>query len=377
VSPPGRPKGELPSAQREGKLLHHLMVVAAGTGGHVMPGLAVAEALRDRGWSVSWLGTRIGMERQLIEPRGIAFDAIDFSGLRGKGVKTLLLGGFYLLRALWQSRALIRVRKPRVMFSTGGYVAVPAGMAASTLGVPLVLLNSDAAPLMSTKMLKSLSSAVLCGFDGAAAKMAGKKGVVTGNPVRAEIAQIAPPEQRYAGRSGPLQLLIIGGSLGAQVLNENVPRALALVLSDLHAKVVHQCGAKHIDSVRALYREVGVDAEIVSFMGDMPARYAAADVVVCRSGAITVSELAAAGVASVLVPLVASTTSHQRDNAQYMAANGAAIHLPQSELGPSQLADLLRSLTRDRLLAMAVAARSVGKPDATRMVASVIEKVAA
>ena len=141
-----------------------------------MPGLAVAEALRDRGWSVSWLGTRMGMERQLIEPRGIAFDAIDFSGLRGKGVKTLLLGGFYLLRALWQSRALIRARKPRVMFSTGGYVAVPAGMAASTLGVPLVLLNSDAAPLMSTKMLKPLSSAVLCGFDGAAAKMAGKTG---------------------------------------------------------------------------------------------------------------------------------------------------------------------------------------------------------
>ena len=377
MSPQGRPKGELLSAQREGKLLHHLMVVAAGTGGHVMPGLAVADALRDRGWSVSWLGTRMGMERQLIEPRGIAFDAIDFSSLRGKGVKTLLLGGFYLLRALWQSRALIRARKPRVLFSTGGYVAVPAGMAASTLGVPLVLLNSDAALLMSTKMLKSLATAVLCGFDGAAANAAGEKGVVTGNPVRAEITQIAPPEQRYTGRSGPLQLLVIGGSLGAQVLNENVPRALALVASDLRAKVVHQCGAKHIDSVRALYRDVGVDAEIVSFIGDMPGRYAAADVVVCRSGAITVSELAAAGVASVLVPLVASTTSHQRDNAQYMAANGAAIHLPQSELGPSRLADLLRSLTRDRLLAMAVAARSVGKPDATRMVASVIEKVAA
>lgn len=377
MSPPGRRKSEPLSAQREGKLFHHLMVVAGGTGGHVMPGLAVAEVLRDRGWSVSWLGTRMGMERQLVEPRGITFDAIDFSGLRGKGVKTLLLGGFYLLRALWQSRALIRARKPRVMFSTGGYVAVPAGMAASTLGVPLVLLNSDAAPLMSTKMLKSLSSAVLCGFDGAAAKAAGEKGVVTGNPMRAEIAQIAPPEQRYAGRSGPLQLLVIGGSLGAQVLNENVPRALALVTSDLRAKVVHQCGAKHIDSVRALYREVGVGAEIVAFIGDMPARYAAADVVVCRAGAITVSELAAAGVASVLVPFVASTTSHQRDNAQYMAANGAAIHLPQSELGASRLAELLRSLTRDRLLAMAVAARSIGKPEATQSVAAIIEKVAA
>ncbi len=179
------------------------MVVAAGTGGHVMPGLAVADALRARGWSVSWLGTRAGMERQLVEPRGIAFDAIDFAGLRGKGVKTLLLGGFYLVAgSMAKSRALIRARKPRVMFSTGGYVAVPAGMAASTLGVPLVLLNSDAAPLMSTKMLKSLASAVLCGFDGAAAKAAGDKGLVTGNPVRAEIAQIAIAR---AALRGPLR----------------------------------------------------------------------------------------------------------------------------------------------------------------------------
>ncbi|HVE88233.1 MAG TPA: undecaprenyldiphospho-muramoylpentapeptide beta-N-acetylglucosaminyltransferase [Burkholderiaceae bacterium] len=357
--------------------MNHLMVVAAGTGGHVMPGLAVADALRERGWSVSWLGTRTGMERQLVEPRGIAFDAIDFSGLRGKGVKTLLFGGFHLLRALWQSRALIRARKPRVMFSTGGYVAVPAGMAASTLGVPLVLLNSDAAPLMSTRMLKSWASAVLCGFDGAAAKIAGDKGMVTGNPVRAEIAQIAPPELRYVGRSGPLQLLVIGGSLGAQVLNETVPRALAMVASDLRARVVHQCGAKHIESVRALYREVGVDAEVIAFIDEMPDRYAMADVVVCRAGAITVSELAAAGVASVLVPLVVSTTSHQCANAEFMAAGGAAIHLPQSELSAGKLAELLRSLTRDRLLAMAVAARSIGKPKATQTVAAVIEKVAA
>ena len=377
MSASGGRKGELPTGRCEGKLLHHLMVVAAGTGGHVMPGLAVAEALRDCGWSVSWLGTRVGMERQLVEPRGIAFDAIDFSGLRGKGVKTFLLGGFYLLRALWQSRALIRARKPRVMFSTGGYVAVPAGMAASTLGVPLVLLNSDAAPLMSTKMLKSLASAVLFGFEGAAAKAAGDKGLVTGNPVRAEIAQIASPEQRYVGRSGPLQLLVIGGSLGAQVLNENIPRALALVSSDLRARVVHQCGVQHVDSVRALYQDVGVDAEVLAFIDNMPDRYAKADVVVCRAGAITVSELAAAVVASVLVPLVVSTTSHQRANAEFMAANDAAIHLPPSELSAARLADLVRSLTRDRLLAMASAARSIGKPDATRMVAAVIERVAA
>lgn len=357
--------------------MKHLIVVAAGTGGHVMPGLAVAEALRSRGWSVSWLGTRTGLERQWVEPRGIAFDAIDFSGLRGKGAKTLLLGGFYLLRALWQSRALIRSRKPRAMFSTGGYVAVPAGLAASTLGVPLILLNSDAAPLMSTSMLRPVAAAVLCGFEGSALERAGNKGIVTGNPVRAEIAQIKTPAQRFATRSGPLQLLVIGGSLGARVLNESVPNALAMIRSDLRPKVVHQCGAQHVDAVRSLYSAVGVEAEIVAFIDDMPARYSAADVVVCRAGAITVSELAAAGVASVLVPLVVATTSHQRANAQFMAANDAAIHLPQSELNAPRLAELLTTLTRDRLLAMAHAAHSLGRPDATDRVAAVIEKVAA
>jgi UDP-N-acetylglucosamine--N-acetylmuramyl-(pentapeptide) pyrophosphoryl-undecaprenol N-acetylglucosamine transferase len=357
--------------------MKHLLVVAAGTGGHVMPGLAVAEALRGRGWSVSWLGTRAGMERGLVEPRGIVFDAIDFTGLRGKGLRTLLLGGFALLRALWQSRAVIRRRQPGVVFATGGYVAVPAGMAASSLGVPLVLLNPDAAPLMSTRMLKSLASGVLCGFDGKAAGTAGVKGLVTGNPVRADIARIAPPAQRYAGRDGPLRLLVIGGSLGAQVLNETLPAALALLSPAQRPRVVHQCGAKHMEAVRLAYRNAGVDAEIVPFIDDIAARYAAADVVVCRAGAITVSELAVAGVASVLVPLVVSTTHHQRTNAEFMTAHGAAIHLPQPEATASRIAQLLAELSRPRLQRMAEAARSLGKPDATETVASVIEKVAA
>ena len=357
--------------------MKHLMVVAAGTGGHVMPGLAVAKALGERGWSISWLGTRAGMERQLVEPSNIAFDAVDFVGLRGKGVKALVFGGFYLLRALWQSRAAIRARKPGVMFATGGYVAVPAGMAASSMGVPLVLLNPDAAALMSTRMLKSLANAVLCGFNGQAATAAGKIGLVTGNPIRAEITQIAPPEQRFAGRRGPLQLLVIGGSLGAQILNETVPQALALIPTDLRPIVVHQCGAQHVDSVRARYQALGVKADVIPFIGDMPNRYAAADVVVCRAGAITVSELAAAGVPSVLVPFVVSTTAHQRDNAEFMARHGAAVHLPQSDLSAEKLAELLRALTRDRLLTMAQAARSLGKPNATEMVAAVIERVAA
>lgn len=357
--------------------MKRLMVVAAGTGGHVMPGLAVAGELQRRGWSVSWLGTRTGMERSLVEPRGVAFNAIDFSGLRGKGFKTLLLGGFLLLRALWQSRKIIRSDRPDAVFSTGGYVAVPAGMAASTLGVPVVLLNADAAPLMSTTLLQPLASGVLCGFDGEAARRAGEKGLVTGNPVRPEITAVPPPAQRFLDRSGPLRVLVIGGSLGAQVLNETVPQALARIPALDRPHVVHQCGAAHLDAVRAAYRAAEVEADIVPFIEDIGACYAAADVVLARAGAITVAELAAAGVPSILVPLVVSTTNHQRTNAEFMAARNAAIHLPQSDLTAERLAGLLAGLERPKLLAMAEAARAVGKPRATETVATVIEKVAA
>ena len=357
--------------------MKRLMVVAAGTGGHVMPGLAVAGELQRRGWSVSWLGTRTGMERALVEPHGIAFRAIDFSGLRGKGIKTLVLGGFLLLRAMWQSRKIIRSDKPDAVFSTGGYVAVPAGMAASSLGVPVILLNPDAAPLMSTKLLKPIASGVLCGFDGEAAQKAGAKGLVTGNPVRPEIAAVPVPADRYPGRTGALRLLVIGGSLGAQVLNETVPQALARIPVERRPQVIHQCGAKHLDTVRDAYAKAGVQAKIVTFIDDMASRYAEADLVLARAGAITVTELAAAGVPSILVPLVVSTTHHQRTNAEFMAAKNAAIHLPQGEASAERLAVLLAGLDRTRLQSMAEAARAVGKPKATETVAAVIEKVAA
>jgi UDP-N-acetylglucosamine--N-acetylmuramyl-(pentapeptide) pyrophosphoryl-undecaprenol N-acetylglucosamine transferase len=355
----------------------HLVVVAAGTGGHVMPGLAVAEALRGRGWSVSWLGTKAGMERGLVERHGIAFDAIDFSGLRGKGLKTLLLGGFLLLRALWQSRCLLRARAPKVVFSTGGYVAVPAGLAAASLGLPLVLMNADADTLLSTRLLTPLAAGVLCGFDGGAATAAGDKGLVTGNPVRDEIASIAAPERRFPGRSGPLRLLVVGGSLGARVLNETVPAAVARIAVERRPRLVHQCGAQQLDDVRHAYAAAGVDAEVVPFIDNMARRYSEADVVLCRAGAITVTELAVAGVASVLVPLVVSTTQHQQTNAEFLAARGAALHLPQTELSAERLAGLLESLTRERLVTMAIAARALGRPDSTATVAAVIEKVAA
>jgi UDP-N-acetylglucosamine--N-acetylmuramyl-(pentapeptide) pyrophosphoryl-undecaprenol N-acetylglucosamine transferase len=352
------------------------MVVAAGTGGHVMPGLAVAEALRSRGWTVSWLGTRAGMERSLVEPRGIAFDAIDFGSLRGKGIGTLLLGGFRLLRAMWQSRGAIRSRRPAVVFSTGGYIAVPAGLAASMQSVPLALLNADAAPLLSTRLLRSLAAALFCGFDGTAARLAGERGLVTGNPVRADISALPPPAQRFAGRAGPLKLLVIGGSLGSQVLNETVPAALALLPETERPSVEHQCGGAHAQSTRAAYERAGVAADVLPFIDDMARRYGKADVVICRAGAVTVTELAAAGVASLLVPLVVSTTSHQRSNAEFMAAQGAAVHLPQADLTAERLADALRSLRRDRLLEMANRARALGRPDATRVVADAIEHIA-
>ena len=354
----------------------HLTVVAAGTGGHVMPGLAVAELLRTRGWSVSWLGTRAGMERSLVEPRGIAFEAIDFAGLRGKGLKTLLVGGFQLLRALGQSLQILRRRRSAVVFSTGGYVAVPAGLATALTGAPLVLLNADAAPLLSTRLLRSLAAAICCGFDGGAARLAGAKALVSGNPVRPDIARLEAPATRYAGRTGPLNLLAVGGSLGARVLNETLPAALALLDPAERPNVVHQCGAANAQATRAAYVAAGVGADVLPFIDDIATRYAAADVVICRAGAITVSELCAAGVPAVLVPFVVRTTRHQRSNAQLLAEHDAAIHLPQEDLNAQRLAQTLRALTRERLLVMADNARALGRPDATGVVADAIEHIA-
>jgi UDP-N-acetylglucosamine--N-acetylmuramyl-(pentapeptide) pyrophosphoryl-undecaprenol N-acetylglucosamine transferase len=356
--------------------MKHLLVVAAGTGGHVMPGLAVADELRRRGWTVSWLGTRAGMERRMVEPRGIEFDAIDFTGLRGKGLRTMLFGGFYLLRALWQSRAVMRRRRPAMVFSTGGYVAVPAGLAAGLADAPLTVLNADAAPLLSLRMLASQAAAIFCGFDGEAAQRAGHKGLVTGNPVRADIAALTPPEQRFAGREGPLSLLVVGGSLGSQVLNQTLPAALAAITPLKRPRVVHQCGAAHVEATRAAYQAAGVQADVIPFIDDMAARYEAADVVLCRAGAITVSELCVAGVPAILVPLVVRTTAHQRANAEFMASHGAALHLPQTGLSAATLATTLAGLDRAQLLTMACSAQAIGRPNATRTVADAIEHIA-
>lgn len=355
-----------------------LLIMAAGTGGHVMPGLAIAKAMQARGWTVHWLGTTNGMENRLVPPSGLPMTQLQFSGLRGKGWKHSLLGMFRLVSSTVSAWRLMRALKPQVVLGMGGYVTVPGGWAARVAGVPLALVNADAALLMSNRALVKHARRVLFGFDGGATSLGDMafKARVTGNPVRAEIMNIATPEQRFAQRNGPLHVLVVGGSLGAQVLNATLPKALALLPVEQRPLVTHQSGAQHIDALRAAYAAAGVEANVVSFIDDMARAYAQADVLVCRAGAITVSELATAGVASILVPLVVSTTSHQRDNARWMAEHNAAIHLPQQEMTPQRLAGLLQELTRSRLLTIAQAARELGRPQATETIANELESIA-
>ena len=353
-----------------------LMVMAAGTGGHIMPGLAVADELRGRGWNVTWLGTETGMENRLVPAHGIALDRIGFSGLRGKGLWYAMTGGIRMLNAMRQSLSILRRRKPDAVLGMGGYATVPGGLMAGIANVPLIIHNADATMLLSNRILAPIADCITFGFASLAAKKQGRRAHVTGNPVRAEIAGVPVPDARFRGRSGPLALLVIGGSLGARPLNRVLPDAIAKLDPAERPAIVHQTGAAEADSVRAAYAAAGIAAEVLPFIDDMPARYARADVVLCRAGAITVAELAAAGVGSILVPLTLSTTSHQRDNAAYMHEGNAAIHLPQPEMSAESLAQLLRTLDRPRLLAMANKARALARPDATRQVADLCERVA-
>ncbi len=355
--------------------MKHLLIMAAGTGGHIFPGLAIAQTMRARGWQVSWLGTQHGMERDIVPKHGIEMDTIDFAGMRGKGLMHTVRGVFKLAAGFASCFSIIGRRKPSVVLGMGGYVTVPGGMMAKLRGVPLALVNADAALLLSNKALTPLAQRVLFGFPADFGSAAGKA-FVTGNPVRKEIIDVSPPAQRYAVRGGPLRLLVVGGSLGAKALNDCLPAALARIPAEMRPSVTHQSGKQHIEVLRNAYANAGVQAEVVDFIDDMPRRYAEADLVICRAGAITVSELTAAGVASVLVPLVASTTSHQRDNAQWMAKQHAAVHLPQSEMTPERLAALLQSTTREQCRAMAEAAYGIGRREANEAIANILEELA-
>ncbi len=354
----------------------HLVVMAAGTGGHIIPGLAVAREMQARGWSVSWLGTLLGMENKLVPPTGLSLDRVDFSGMRGKGWRHTVSGAFRLVAAFFKSLGVLRARHADAVLGMGGYVCLPGGWASALLRKPLLLVNADAGLLLSNRALLRVAARVAFGFDGAAARTT-PRGVVTGNPVRREIENLPAPAERFAGRSGPLRLLVVGGSLGAKVLNDTLPAALALLPANVRPELVHQTGAAQVAAVRAAYASLGVPAEVLPFIDRMDEQLARCDLIICRAGAVTVSELCAAGVASVLVPLIVSTTAHQRDNAESLARAQAAIHLPQLKLTPQALADLLASLTREKLLALAEHARALARPQAAARVADEIEALVA
>lgn len=347
-----------------------LMIMAGGTGGHVFPGLAVADHLRDAGWKVVWLGNPEGMEAKLVPARGYEMAWVRFGALRGKGLLRIALLPLNLLRGFWQAfRALGRCR-PGVVLGLGGYISFPGGMMSALRGIPLVVHEQNAIAGLANRVLARVADRVLTGFPGA---LPGAQW--SGNPVRADIAGLPDPAQRYGARQGPLAVLVVGGSLGAKVLNDTVPRALALLPPPQRPAVIHQAGAKNLDALRAAYAAAGVDAELRPFIDDMAARYAAADLVICRAGALTVAELAAAGLASVLVPFPHAVDDHQTSNARFLADAGAAVLLPQTELSPERLAALLGDFTRDRLKDMAQKARGLAKPEATRIVAEACKEL--
>ncbi|HEX9184309.1 MAG TPA: undecaprenyldiphospho-muramoylpentapeptide beta-N-acetylglucosaminyltransferase [Burkholderiales bacterium] len=338
------------------------LIMAGGTGGHVFPGLAVADELRTRGWRVVWMGTRAGMEARLVTARGYELASIRAVALRGKGLAVKLLLPLNLLIGFWQAARTIFRLRPDVVLGMGGYVAFPGGMMASLLARPLAVHEQNAIAGLTNRILAGVADRKMTAFPQAL-----KGAEWTGNPVRGDIAALADPDARYARRSGPLRLLVVGGSGGAQALNECVPRALALL--EPRPSVVHQSGDKNYAALRAAYTAAGVQGELVPFIDDMARRYAEADLVICRAGAMTVAELSAGGVASVLVPYPHAVDDHQTANARFLADQGAALLLPQAELTPQRLANLLRSLERPRLAEMARKARSLGKPDAARVVA--------
>lgn len=351
-----------------------LMVMAGGTGGHIFPALAVAQWLRGAGWNVVWLGSPRGMESSIVPQYGFEIEPVRFGGVRGKGLLRLARLPFDLNLAFWQCARVIFRRRPDVVLGMGGYIAFPGGMMASLLRRPLVVHEQNSVPGLANRVLARIADRVLCAFPCALGKAVASEW--TGNPVREAITTIAAPAERFAGREGPLRLLVIGGSLGAQALNACVPEALALLPAERRPIVVHQSGRDHLGALQERYAKAGVEATLLPFIDDMASRYAEADLVIARAGATTVAELACAGLASVLVPFPHAVDDHQTVNARFLVERGAAWLIPQAELTPALLAGRIDAIDRAGLLAMAERAREVAKPDATRRVAQVCMEVA-
>ena len=374
------------------------LIMAGGTGGHIFPGLAVAQALREKGWRVHWLGAPGSMESRLVPPRGFPLELIDFSGVRGKGLKTLVLMPLRLLRALGQSVQVLRRVKPDVLVGLGGYITFPAGVMGALLGRPLVLHEQNSVAGMANKVLALLARRVFTAFPGVLAK-----GQWVGNPLRAEFLTQPSPELRFDGRSGPLKVLVVGGSLGARALNTVVPQALALITPALRPRVTHQSGEKQIAELRASYDAAGIavnlsvagpsqDAKapsggsvvreatsvgvtITPFIDNTAQAFADADLVICRAGASTVTELAAVGAAAVFVPFPAAVDDHQTYNARFLVDQGAGMWVPQNTLTPEMLAELLQKLKRPTLLQWGLQAKKMQKIQATDAVVAACEEL--
>jgi UDP-N-acetylglucosamine--N-acetylmuramyl-(pentapeptide) pyrophosphoryl-undecaprenol N-acetylglucosamine transferase len=346
-----------------------VMITTGGTGGHVFPGLAVAATLAARGARVFWLGTREGLESKLVAQHGVEFESVSFRGVRGKGLRTLLLGPFALLAACIDSLRVIRRRRPDLVLGFGGFASFPGALMGVASGRPLVLHDANAVAGLANRILAHGADRILLGFPGAMRGRAGAKAEWVGNPLRQAITALAPPSRRYAGRTGPLRLLVVGGSLGARALNERVPAALASMPRVARPQVVHQAGARHIDALRAAYQAAAVDAECIAFIDDMAARYAWADLVLCRGGALTIAELAAVGLPAIVVPLPGAIADEQSANARFLVEAGGAFAVAEDELSPERLSALFGSFTRTQALAMANAAYKVGKRDAAERVA--------
>jgi UDP-N-acetylglucosamine--N-acetylmuramyl-(pentapeptide) pyrophosphoryl-undecaprenol N-acetylglucosamine transferase len=348
-----------------------VLVMAGGTGGHIFPGIAIAECLRARGWNVTWLGNPDGMEARLVPPYGYQMEWLRFGALRGKGLSRKLMLPFNMLRGCWQAWKILSRVRPDVVVGLGGYITFPAGLVTVLTKRPLVLHEQNSIAGLANKVLGRFAARVLSGFPGALPRTRW-----VGNPVRGEIVAVAPPAMRFEGRDGPLRLLVVGGSLGAAVLNDVVPRALAMIPVERRPEVVHQAGEKQIDMLRAAYAAAGVTGDLRPFIDDMAAAYARADLVLCRAGALTISELAAAGVASVLVPFPYAVDDHQTTNAQFLSSREAAWFIPQSVLEPGKLAELLSGIARGQLLNMAENARALARPLAAVDVADACEELA-
>ncbi len=353
---------------------YRALVMAGGTGGHVFPALATAEILRNEGAEVEWLGTAVGIEARVVPDAGIQLNTISITGLRGKGKLSLLLAPFKLVRAVFQAMAVVKRVKPDVVLGMGGFASGPGALAAWIYGIPLVIHEQNAIAGLTNTQSRRFAKRVLQAFPDAFKD--GNQGEVVGNPIRGPILNVAVPDKRFAERTGPLRILVVGGSLGALAINRVIPELLAKLNGEVELDVWHQTGKNHLNETEALYQRLGVSGRVSAFIDAMDEAYGWADLVICRAGALTVSELAIVGVPSILVPFPYAVDDHQTANAEFLVSAGAAALIPQNELTAERLYAWIKNhQSRADLLAMAEKARALGRPEASTRVAQVCMEV--